>query len=520
MLFQSQEFLGQFLPITLVAFLIFATIYWYTRNNIFRSIAGLWLILCSVYFYAKHNPDHAVLLAALMLANYALGEAIARHTGGRRRLFFVAGLVLNLSALAWFKYGQFIVSNIETAFSITLAFSVPALPLAISFFTFQKIAYLADRYSSRVGRVHIPEFILFVVFFPQLIAGPIVHFREVGRQFLSKWWLDRAIVGFHVGAVVFSIGLAKKTVIADTIAQASDPIFRYAHGGGAIDLLRGWHAALGYTAQLYFDFSGYSDMAIGLGLMLGVRLPINFRSPYKATSIIDFWRRWHITLSRFLTDYLYIPLGGNRRGMPRRFLNLIIVMLLGGLWHGAQWTFVAWGALHGFYLIVNHTWRYARFMLPVSVSWLERAAGWLLTFLAVVVAWVLFRAGDFQTAQRVLSGMIGANGLIDFQSYSQQALFNLAGQAEVYLLDSIVALVILIVALCIAFLTPTTLELVGYQEPPPVPAAEGDTPSAEDNQEKLPPVSWKVALLAGVSLGAALWTVAAGRPSEFIYFRF
>ncbi|MGO4666553.1 MBOAT family O-acyltransferase [Bosea sp. 2RAB26] len=518
MLFQSQEFLGQFLPVTLIAFLIVAFLYWHTRNNLFRWIAGLWLILCSVYFYAKHNPEHAVLLAALMLANYALGEAIARHTGGRRRLSFVAGLVLNVGALAWFKYAQFIVSNIEAAFSITLAFSAPVLPLAISFFTFQKIAYLADRFSGRVGRVHIPEFILFVVFFPQLIAGPIVHFREVGRQFLSKFWLDRAIVGFHVGVVVFSIGLAKKTVIADTIAQASDPIFRFAHGGGVIDLLRGWHAALGYTAQLYFDFSGYSDMAIGLGLMLGIRLPINFRSPYKAPSIIDFWRRWHITLSRFLTDYLYIPLGGNRRGMSRRFLNLMIVMLLGGLWHGAQWTFVAWGALHGFYLIVNHAWRYARGPLPAS--WLERAAGWLLTFLAVVVAWVLFKSDDFQTAQRVFLGMMGANGLIDFQSYSQQAVMNLAGQAEVYLLDSIVALVIVIAALCLAFFTPTTLELVGYKEPSHDQAAEGDTLGAMDNQEKVPPVSWTVALLAGVSLGAALWTVAAGRPSEFIYFRF
>ncbi|MDP2227469.1 MAG: MBOAT family O-acyltransferase, partial [Moraxellaceae bacterium] len=339
----------------------------------------------------------------------------------------MAGVTLNLSVLGWFKYAGFFASNLELALGTSLAFTAPALPLAISFFSFQKIAYLSDMYARRIGRVRIHEFAFFVLFFPQLIAGPIVHFREIVPQIRSPEWLPRALAHLPLALVIFSIGFAKKTLIADSIAQSIDPTFSFVQAGGSVDAIRAWHAALGYTAQLYFDFSGYSDMAIGLALLFGIRLPINFASPYKSTSIIEFWRRWHITLSRFLTEYLYIPLGGNRCGPARRFGNLMIVMLLGGLWHGAQWTFVAWGALHGSYLVANHAWNKIRPAFSFRHAGLMRAFGWFITFLCVVVAWVLFRAADFSSELTIYAGMAGGNGLLDRQSFAAQAARNLVG---------------------------------------------------------------------------------------------
>jgi D-alanyl-lipoteichoic acid acyltransferase DltB (MBOAT superfamily) len=291
------------------------------------------------------------------------------------------------------------------------------LPLRISFFTFQKIAYLVDVHDGRAQPGRLLEFLIFVFFFPQLIAGPIVHHAEMMPQFRAlgaaappdpaATWANLAI-----GGTVLLAGLFSKVVVADHLAPFATPVFDRARDGGAIGLLDAWQAALAYTGQLYFDFSGYSIMALGLGLLFGIRLPVNFNSPYQATSIIEFWRRWHITLSRFLRDYLYIPLGGNRKGPRRRYVNLMLVMVLGGLWHGAGWTFVIWGALHGACLLAAHLWRDNG--APRLPAWL----GWFLTLLAVVVAWVFFRAASLPAALGILGAMAGLGDTIATPLYS------------------------------------------------------------------------------------------------------
>jgi len=263
------------------------------------------------------------------------------------------------------------------------------LPLGISFFTFQKIALLADAYEGKIQSLNFLDYALFVLFFPQLIAGPIVHHSEAMSQFQTRGPVQASVIA--MGLTIFAIGLANKVLLADSLAVYATPQFDAAAAGAPLSFLAAWSGALAYTLQLYFDFSGYTDMAIGAALLFGVRLPLNFNSPYKARNIIDFWRRWHMTLSRFLRDYLYIPLGGNRHGKLSRYLNLFITMLFGGLWHGAGWTFIFWGALHGFYLAINHGWEalLARFGAgDVNPGGARRLGAQVVTFLAVVVGWV------------------------------------------------------------------------------------------------------------------------------------
>jgi D-alanyl-lipoteichoic acid acyltransferase DltB (MBOAT superfamily) len=287
------------------------------------------------------------------------------------------------------------------------------LPLAISFFTFQQIAYLVDAYEGLTREYNFLHYCLFVTFFPQLIAGPIVHHREMLPQFASDTIYRFNQSTFTAGLTTFCLGLFKKVIIADGAATYATPVFDAAEAGEILTFFEAWTGAFGYTIQLYFDFSGYSDMAIGLGMMFGIRLPLNFFSPYKAVNIIDFWRRWHMTLSRFLRDYLYIPLGGSRRGKVRRYVNLMVTMLLGGLWHGAGWTFVAWGALHGFYLVVNHAWHAVRRSLGHNLektTLAGRTLSRIVTLTAVIFAWVLFRAESFGGAMSIISGMVGLNG--------------------------------------------------------------------------------------------------------------
>ena len=286
-------------------------------------------------------------------------------------------------------------------------FVAPVLPLGISFFTFTQIAFLVDCYQRRAAERNFSSYFLFVTYFPHLIAGPVLHHKEMMPQFNAKRTSFVDAEGIAVGLTMFAIGLFKKVVLADSVASYANQGFGAAASGVTLMPLEAWAAALSYTFQLYFDFSGYSDMAIGLSRMFGIRLPLNFDSPYKATSIADFWRRWHMTLSRFLRDYLYIPLGGNRNGPARRYVNLLTTMVLGGLWHGAGWTFIVWGALHGIFLCINQGWVAFRsgFVLPGVLAPLERALAWMLTFLAVVVAWVFFRADNLATALAVCSAM-------------------------------------------------------------------------------------------------------------------
>lgn len=401
MLFNSTPFLFAFLPVSLLVFRL-----------LFRHAPGwmvvLWLSLSSIFFYAQFIPLHLALFATSIAVNFTLGRRLADHPS---RAVLAGGIVFNLGVLCVFKYTGFAIANLNALTGLAIPDPGIVLPLALSFFTFQKIGYIIDVYRGGAPRYRFNDFLLFVMFFPQLLAGPIVHHATVMPQIANlggKRWADPA-GDLAIGLTFFCIGLFKKLGIADSVAPYGD--FVFSGDAAAPDMLTAWIGAIAYTLQIYFDFSGYSDMAVGLGRMFGIRLPQNFLSPYRATSIIEFWRRWHVTLSAFLRDYLYLPLGGNRRGRFRRYANLWIVMLLGGLWHGAAWTFVAWGALHGLYLSVNHAWHAVRGR-DSRPGRVERLAGWLLTMVAVVVAWVFFRAPDFAAAGKVLLGMAGRNGII------------------------------------------------------------------------------------------------------------
>lgn len=407
MLFNSYEFIFAFLPIVLLGYAVISA-----RIGVNAAIG--WLVLSSLFFYGYWNPVYLALIGASIVGNYTLARALGRVDKGQlRRWLLIAGIAGNLGALAYFKYAGFISFNLKAAFDLSLGLEGVVLPLAISFFTFQQIAFLVDVYREEASEYKFLHYCLFVTFFPQLIAGPIVHHSEMLPQFSGARAGRLFAMDLAVGGTIFLIGLFKKTVLADGIAQYATPVFGQAEAGESISFLVSWGGALAYTFQLYFDFSGYSDMAIGAARMFGVRLPMNFFSPYKATSIVEFWRRWHMTLSRFLRDYLYIPLGGNRGSPTRRYVNLALTMLLGGLWHGAGWTFVVWGALHGLYLMINHGWQaiYTHKGWGWTNGLVWRVCAWMLTFVAVVVAWVLFRAESFAGAIVMLEGMAGLNGV-------------------------------------------------------------------------------------------------------------
>ncbi len=443
MLFNSYTFIFAFLPVALAGFLVLVT-------TLPRQYAIRWLIACSLFFYGWWYPQNLWILLFLLLFNYGLGVWLGRlEHGGLARTVLVAGLTVNLGMLCYYKYANFFAGTINDLTGAHLPLVVATLPLGISFFIFQKIAYLVDAYRRKVRGYSLTDYSLFVTFFPQLIAGPIVHHSEVVPQFSGQRGWRPSADDFSVGFTQFICGLAKKVLLADNIARYANPIFDAARDGIFPTFLDGWTAALAYTFQLYFDFSGYSDMALGLGRMFGIKLPQNFNSPYKATNIADFWRRWHMTLSRFLRDYLYIPLGGNRKGPTRRGINLMVTMLLGGLWHGAGWTFVVWGGLHGLYLLLHRIWQPLRRQFGVSqpTRW-GPYLGRAVTFLAVVAAWIFFRAANVPTAGRMLAAMGGAHG------FGFKSSFHFAT----------VALTLAILALIVWFL-PNTQELLGRYQP-------------------------------------------------------
>src|SRR6266403_2077476 len=386
MLFSSYTFLFQFLPATVLAFAA-------ARRHSPR--AGIMVLAgASLFFYGAWRPVYLLLLIASIAVNFALG--LRMEDPLRRRAIGSLGVALNLAGLCYFKYTNFIFDSLNVLTGAPLPFVNIVLPLGISFFTFQQIAYLVDVMRGAKVERDIVSYTLFVSFFPHLIAGPLVHHAEMIPQF-KRGRSGRSAVLAARGLAIFAAGLFKKVVIADNLAQFVSPVFAHLDAGGGVTTSWAWLATLAYSLQIYFDFSGYSDMAIGLALLFGIRLPVNFRSPYRATSIIEFWRRWHITLSRLLREYLYIPLGGNRLGEQRRYVNLLVTMLLGGLWHGAGWNFVIWGGLHGIYLCINHLWRGWRgdpalASAAAMNSMATRIVSWAVTFFAVVIAWVFFRA--------------------------------------------------------------------------------------------------------------------------------
>ena len=402
MLFTSGLFLFLFLPITLAGFFVVA--------RFGGAAAGIaWLAAASLTFYGYWVPQFLILLLGSIALNFCGGLVIA-GAGSRRRAWNWAALFIaaDLLILGYYKYYNFFAESLGAIGIAWPALSV-VLPIGISFFTFTQIAYLVDAYHGKV-REHRPlSYLLFVTYFPHLIAGPILHHAEMMPQFADRATYRPRLRNIGLGLGFLVIGLAKKVLVADSISDMADAAFNAA-AGGAIGPAHAWEGAIAYALQIYFDFSGYSDMAVGISLLFGIRLPFNFDSPYQSTSIVDFWRRWHMTLSRFLRDYLYIALGGNRRGKARRYVNLFVTMVLGGLWHGAAWTFVIWGALHGVYLIINHVWNWAAARLgvgPDSGGRGGRIIGWGLTMLAVVVAWVFFRATSVDEAMHMLGAMAG-----------------------------------------------------------------------------------------------------------------
>ncbi|MCB1961107.1 MAG: MBOAT family protein [Rhodocyclaceae bacterium] len=401
MLFTSSTFVFLYLPIVIAGFFLLPAGW--------RSVAASWLFAASVFFYGYWMPAYVLLLLGSIVWNYWVGMRIA--IAGQRTLnakrWLIVGVSVNLLVLAYFKYAGFLVENVNALTGMHWGFGEIILPIGISFFTFTQIAFLADAYQKGVREYAFAHYGLFVTYFPHLVAGPVLHHAQMMPQFRDASNYHFNAGNFVGGLAIFTIGLFKKIVLADGISPYADAVFNGAETGLTPDTFEAWIGALAYTFQLYFDFSGYSDMAVGLSWMLNIKLPYNFDSPYRALSISDFWRRWHMTLSAFLRDYLYIPLGGNKHGAHRRYANLFVTMLLGGLWHGAAWTFVVWGGLHGMYLAINHAFRatIARSCPTAEGYRAYRLLCWLCTFLATLVAWVFFRAESFSAAQSILQAM-------------------------------------------------------------------------------------------------------------------
>ena len=497
MLFNSFEFIFGFLPAALLGFFLISR---YAN----RSLAIGYLSIASMFFYAWWNAWYLLLLLAEIVFNFLIGRQLARDglSPVRRLLLATFGVATMLAVLGYFKYANFLLGVLDQLSGTSWSAGAILLPLGISFHTFQQIAYLVDSYRRKAPRYRFDEYCLFVTFFPQLIAGPIVHHNEIMPQLQSQSLLRMRPLNLAVGLAIFSAGLFKKTVIADSLAQVASPIFNAAGHGAVLTTSEAWSAAVAYSLQLYFDFSAYSDMAVGLARMFNLRLPANFNSPYQATSIAEFWRRWHMTLSRFLRDYLYIPLGGNRRGRARQLANLMITMLLGGLWHGAGWTFVLWGGLHGLYLAIHRVWSG---VVPAPRCDAEARArcvlGWAVTMLAVIVAWVFFRAADLPTALGMLRSMAG------LQDRAAGSFDDLVHREKLLLVGTGL----------IAVLMPNVMQIFGRYRPATFPYAARDWFAA------LRPLQWRpnlwFALCTGAVAGCGV-TAILGWQSEFLYFQF
>lgn len=395
MLFNSHEFIFLFLPITFF-------IYFYLNTKRLTSAGIAFLVFASLFFYSWWNIVYLPLILSSILFNFIVGTYLSKHQYViKKKALLTFGISANIALLGYFKYTDFFLDNFNGMFGTAIPLPHIILPLGISFFTFTQIAYLVDCYKDKVKEYDFLRYALFVTYFPHLLAGPILHHSEMMPQFANIRNKTKNYKNIATGLFLFSIGLFKKVVIADTFALWANAGFDTAT---TLSFFEAWATSLSYTFQLYFDFSGYTDMAIGASLLFNIKLPINFNSPYKALDIQDFWRRWHMTLSRFLRDYIYIPLGGNRTGEFRTYINLFATFLLGGLWHGAGWTFIFWGFLHGLALMVHRAWKSFGFNM-------NRYLAWFITFIFVNITWIFFRAKEWGDAIKVISGMCGINGM-------------------------------------------------------------------------------------------------------------
>ncbi|MFZ6658587.1 MBOAT family O-acyltransferase [Undibacterium sp. TJN19] len=504
MLFNSFGFLFAFLPITLLIWQIL-------KQKAGIRIALTWLALASLVFYAVWDVRYLFVLLTSITINFWLGGRIlrARAAGQDAKAghWLKAGICFNLLVLGGFKYTYFLLANLFAVFHAAPPIDPIVLPLAISFVTFQKIAYLVDCRRGHVAKHDALEYLFFVSFFPQLIAGPIVHHKPLIAQTDAQnnplfTQPESLVAGFSF----LALGLFKKTILADSFAHYASPVFELARqtmpGGEAA-----WQAMLAYSLQLYFDFSAYSDMAVGLALMFGFKLPVNFFSPYKATSIIDFWRRWHMSLSSFLRDYLYIPLGGNRHGAVRRYRNLWLTMLLAGVWHGAGWNFFLWGAVHGALLLINHFWHHLlQGRVALSKAWNTLPDFFMIamTFLLVAFAWVLFRAPDISSASNMYTALLyplsgGSLPAIPWHSPMQllEGLLGASGD---------VAWVWIGIGLLIVWALPNSVQLLSYDPAPNTRIT----------------IKWQIplGLLSGLCFWFALKWMAVRPATEFLYFNF
>lgn len=517
MLFNSLEFILAFLPLTLAGY--YALIWLGLRDWIF-----LFLVAASLVFYSVWNPPYVLLLVASVGGNYLLSLLVdrTRRRGHGTGPVLALAVALNLAVLGWFKYANFFVNNLNAGAGTNFTLEAIILPLAISFYTFQQIAYQVDIARGTVNPGGIWRYATFVIFFPQLIAGPIVHYRDMMPQFfgrnLGRFWRADLVVGL----VIFAIGLFKKTVIADSAAIFSTPVYEAAAAGETLTLLMGWRAAIGYTIQLYFDFSGYSDMAIGLARMFGIRLPVNFHSPLRAPSIIEYWRRWHITLQQFIVSYMYQPLVvplarlAGRLGLDRWgsfsltvALPTVVIFVVIGLWHGAAWTFVLFGLMHGSYLAVNEFWRAFRrkSRRAAPPGWGSMAAYHAVTLLGVVLANVMFRAESPGDALAIWAAMARLDEIATLPAMLPSSAAEAISEPFVFFVLAAVLIVVM----------PNTQQLMGRYGPvlawprwrrvaPPVLALTWR-----------PTTLW--ALWSGLVLFLGLAFVLRGQ-TEFIYFNF
>lgn len=509
MLFSSYSFIFIFLPLAWLGWRASA------RFGGLRWAAG-WLTVASLAFYSWWDWRYTPVLLVSLLVNYAVGRRLAAAPGTQRG-WLVFGLAWNLGLLAFFKYWNFIAGNVNTLAGEVLPLSKLVLPLGISFFTFQKIAFLVDAWKGRITRVSPGEFALFVLFFPQLIAGPIVHHGEFIPQLREPAFTRPEGRGMMLGFSVFAAGLFQKCVVADTLAPLADAAFGAATNGTMLRMQEAWTGLVAYALQLFYDFSGYSHMALGLALLFGLRLPVNFLAPYTAGSLIEFWRRWHMTLSAFLRDYVYLPLGGNRVAPSRHLVNLLLTMLVGGIWHGAGWTFVLWGLWHGGALCVNHLWR-ARGSAAATSG---RAPRWAhgLTLLTVLLGWVLFRAPDLATARALAESLFGLHGISVPVGWAPwvESLAPVVRPRGIFpnLPTSASALLMLVAAGWLACRGPRLLRFLGV-----TPADVTRGPAWQDG-ELAPvgePLRWWRAALTGACF--ALAVALLSRASPFLYFQF
>ena len=513
MLFNSYPFIFIFLPVTLIAFAL--------ARQINHRLALVVLLAASFFFYGYWDPKYVLLLLGSIAANYLLSIAIERSKAWRG-WWLALGIAMNLAVLAWFKYAYFVHTNFLWYVGNLDFLGKIILPLGISFYTFEQIAYLVDTKRGRVRTQDPLTYGLFVTFFPHLIAGPIILYQDMARQFLTRHTLGSVkLIKFHSGLILFAIGLFKKVVIADGFGAFATPIFIHAAlPGTSIGTIDAWLGALFYSLQLYFDFSGYSDMAVGLARMFGYRLPFNFNSPYKATSIIDFWRRWHMTLTNFFRKYVYIPLGGNQLGLQRQSVNIMIVFFLTGLWHGAGWNFILWGTIHGILVLGTHLWfqlEQGRLGLVPGVLFDDRyrraraVFGWAFTLLCVVLLWVLFRAADLSTAVIMIRAML--LGLVQPTAWYASILL---GSLDGY----VWALATLGVGWAIALFAPNSMAVTAYlASSRPRGLLRRMTGQSGTDMSGFAARFGASSVFIGVVLYFAVTTLGQVR-SEFLYFQF